>query len=181
MPIGFLLWREKLTLSEIVRSIVEQDYAALVAVRRLVHHFDFERRQLIRVLFKHAAQVLDGHFEVFLIVFEYLSQVVTSQVVGKCISPLKSLTALLQGLGSIVKELNFDPGHAGCRLELRHLLLRLKVNVLVELGRLLVVGVAVVVVEVSLERRTALCLGVARLVTALFLEAIAVVPARAMF
>jgi hypothetical protein len=68
-----------------------------------------------------------------------------------------------------------------CRvLQLLHLLLRLKVDVLVKLGRLLVVCVAIVVMQVTLERLPRLCLRVPCIGSALLFEPVAVVPARAM-
>lgn len=161
---------------EILSRVVEQYDAPLVAVRRLVHHLDLERSQLIRRLFKHLGQVLHRHLEVLLIVFEDLCQIVTREIVGKGVRPLQRLTALLERLRRRLEKLDFDPGHARRGLQLRHLLLGLEEDILVQFGRLLVVGVSVVVVEISLQALARLGLSVPRIVPALLLVSIAVVP-----
>lgn len=166
----------RLTPLEIFGRVVEQYDAPLVAVRCLVHHLDLERSQLIRRLFKHLGQVLHGHLKILLIVFEDLRQIVTSEIVGKGVSPLQRLSALLEGLRGRLKKLNFDPGHARRGLQLRHLLLRLEEDILVQFGRLLVIGVSVVVVKIPLQALARLGLSIPRIVPALLLVSIAIVP-----
>ena len=61
-----------------------------------------------------------------------------------------------------------------------HLLLGLVKDILVQASRLFVVRVAVIIVQVSLERLPTLSLGVSGIRATLLFEAIAVVPARAM-
>lgn len=77
-----------------------------------------------------------------------------------------------------IEILHLDPRHARRGLQTDHLLLRLGIQVFVEFGRLFVVGIAIVVVQVALQRDTRLGLGIASFGAALLLESIAVVPAR---
>ena len=169
------------TFLQVLGRVAKQDDPAPVAVRGLVQHGDLEAVQLRDGLLEHLAQVLDGELEVLLVVLEDLGQVVARQVEGEGVGPLEGLTALLQTDASSLQELHLDPRQVRRRLQARHLLLRLVVVVLFQLRRVLVVGVAIVVVQVTLQGLAGPGLRVARLVAGLFLEAVAIVPVIAVF
>ena len=167
------------TVGEGLGGGVQDDDATLGAVADFVHHLDLELLELVGGLLEELAEVLDGELEVLLDGLEDVRLVVALEVEGEGVRPLERLPALLQALGRGLQELHLDPRHVRVRLELRHLLLRLERNVLVQPRRLLVVRVPVVIMQVALQGGARPRLRVPRVLPALLVEPAAVVPARA--
>jgi hypothetical protein len=160
----------------------------------LVENVGAELRDAVCIdgLLDELGQRLDGHLEVAvrssarsrteyadapLILLKELGLVVADHVKGKGVAPLEGGAALGEGVDGLLHELDLDPRELARHLDLAHLLLDPDVEVVLELGRLLVVGVAVVVVEVALERGARLGLRV--LARLLGVEPVARVPRRA--
>lgn len=84
-----------LTVFQLVCCVTEKNDSSLRAVARLVEDVSLQAGQLIDRLLEHFGQVLDGHFQILLVIFEDLGHVVASEIECEGVSPLEGLSALL--------------------------------------------------------------------------------------
>lgn len=81
-------------------------------VDRFICDFSFECRNILRFewLFDELGQILHGHLEVSLIVFEYVGLVVLLEVVCLAVGPHERRSAVAEDFDGSLEELHFDPG-----------------------------------------------------------------------
>jgi len=165
---------------EVFCSIGQQDDTSLVAISCFIQDIDLQTRKIRDRFFKHFTQGLHSHFQILLVVFEDMGEVIAGEVERESVRPFQRLSTQLERLRCCLEKLNLDPGHPGLRLQARHLLLRLQVQVLVKLCGLLMIGVAIVVMQVSLQGVSRFRLRITGFGAGLFLKAVAIIPARPM-
>ena len=108
--------------------------------------------------------------------------------IRKGITPFEGLTTGAEGIDGIFEELDFDPGHIWCNLELTHFLFSSREQFSIEFGGLFMIRIPVVVltvsdgrkreryVKVSFQWSTASSLLIPGIRRTLFLVSIAIIP-----
>jgi len=169
-------------LLEAVSSVLQHDFVPLLYVDRLIRHLLAQHRDVLRFnrRLEHLRKVLNSLLQITLIILKQLLLIPLLQIIRHRIRPFERHPALLNLIHRLLHELHLDPRQLGRDLHLLHLLLGLGVELEGELGGLLVVRPAVVVVEVTLKRGAALGLSIAGVDAVLLVIAVARVPCRAM-
>lgn len=102
--------------------------------------------------------------------------VILDEIESHCVGPFEDLSAFRKDVYSLLQKLYFDPAQVRLILNILHSSLYPDICFFLEFGRLLMVGIAVVIMEIALERETRTGLVIFASFF-LLIEAIAVVPA----